>query len=88
MASDIKGVQFPEPADVDEAYHPQDAIGAGIKSTIAVGTAGLFFAAVQTSYARQNVGAMGVFTRFGGTSALFGMLMQRGTHRGEDQMLI
>lgn len=76
MASDIKGVQFPEPADVDEAYVPQDAIGAAIKSTVAVGTAGLFFAAVQTSYARQNLGAMGVFTRFGGTSALFGMSMQ------------
>jgi len=69
--NDIKGVQFPEPADVEEPYHPQDAIGAGIKSSLAVGTAGLFFAAVQTSYAKQNVGAFGVFSRFGGTTALF-----------------
>ncbi|KAK5940594.1 hypothetical protein PMZ80_007011 [Knufia obscura] len=71
--SDIKGVQFPEPADVDEQYHPQDAIGAGVKSAIAVGTAGLFFAAVQTSVAKQNIGAFGVFTKsgFGSSTALF-----------------
>jgi len=74
--NNIKGVQFPEPADVEEAYHPQDAVGAGIKSSLAVGTAGLFFAAVQTSYAKQNVGAFGVFSRFGGTTALFGMPAQ------------
>ena len=80
-SSDIKGVQFPEPADVDEAYHPQDAIAAGMKSTIAVGTAGLFIAAIQTSWSKQNVGAMGVFTRFGGSTALFGTLARRGTRR-------
>ncbi len=71
--SDIKGVQFPEPADVEEAYQPQDAIGAGIRSSIAVGTAGLFFAAVQTSVAKQNIGGFGVFSRYGGSTALFGM---------------
>ena len=69
MAQDI---QFPEAGPVQDTYHPQDAIGTMIKDSLTVGGAGLFVAAVQNSVSKQNVGAFGIFSRFGGTSAMFG----------------
>lgn len=69
MAQDI---QFPAAGPVQETYHPQDAIGTMLKDGLSVGGAGLFIAAVQNSIAKQNVGAFGVFSRFGGTTAMFG----------------
>ena len=56
----------------EPAYQPTDAIQASIKSTVITGSAGLLFAAVQNTLTRQNIGALGVFTRFGGTIGLFG----------------
>lgn len=53
-------------------YQPQDAIAKTVKSAVVVGGAGLLLAAVQNSVSKQNVGAFGVFSRFGGTFALFG----------------
>ena len=58
----------------DERYHPQDAVGAAITGTLVTGTAGAFMSAVQNALARQNIGAMSVFTRTGGVIAVFGML--------------
>ena len=55
-----------------EAYEPQDAIADSFRATRLVGGAGLLLAAVQNTMTRQNVGAMGVVTRYGGTIALFG----------------
>lgn len=56
----------------EHSYHPQDAIGQSIKATLVTGGAGLFFSTVQNTLTRQNVGMMGVFTRTGGTVAVFG----------------
>lgn len=57
----------------DHGYHPKDAIGQAIKATMVTGGAGLFFSTVQNTLTKQNVGMMGVFTRTGGTVAVFGM---------------
>lgn len=69
---DVKGVQFPETESVEVAYEPQDAIGNAIKNTIMIGGAGLFIGAVQNTVTKTNVGAFGIFSRFGTTTALFG----------------
>ena len=67
---------FPVPTDaiVDTPapYEPKDAIAQSTRSATFTGSAGLLLAAVQNTLARENVGAFGVFTRFGGTIALFG----------------
>jgi hypothetical protein len=59
--------------DEEASYEPKDAVQAAIKSTLITGSAGLLLAAVQNTLARQNIGALGVFTRFGGTIGLFGL---------------
>lgn len=59
-----------EPAE--EAYQPQDAIASGTRGALVVGSAGLLLSAVQNTMAKTNVGTMGVITRFGGTTTLFG----------------
>jgi hypothetical protein len=61
--------------DIDDApapYEPKDAIAQSVRSATFTGSAGLLLAAVQNTLARENVGAFGVFSRFGGTIALFG----------------
>lgn len=52
-------------------FHQHDAIKSGIKGSLFGGGAGLITSAVQNSLAKRNVGAMGVFTRTGGTVAMF-----------------
>jgi len=59
-------------ADLGVTYHPEDAIEKSIRSATMTGGAGLLLAAVQNTVARENIGAFGVFTRFGTTTALFG----------------
>ncbi|KAF7504168.1 hypothetical protein GJ744_002637 [Endocarpon pusillum] len=54
-----------------KAYQPKDTIQAAAKATLYTGSAGLLFAAVQNTLTRQNIGALGVFTRFGGSIGLF-----------------
>jgi hypothetical protein len=54
-------------------YVPQDAIQKALDATKLTGGAGLLVAAVQNTLLRENIGAFGVFTRFGSTVALFGM---------------
>lgn len=56
-----------------KAYQPKDTIQASAKATLYTGSAGLLFAAVQNTLTRQNIGALGVFTRFGGSIGLFGL---------------
>ena len=53
-------------------YEPQDAIGKATQGVLICGSAGFLFSAVQNVMTRQNVGALGVLTRFGGTTAVFG----------------
>lgn len=59
----------------DNAYHPQDAIGSSIKATLITTGAGAFVSTVQNTLTKQNVGALGVFTRTGGTIAVFGRII-------------
>lgn len=59
-------------AQLAPVYRPKDAIGAAVSTTLITGTAGLFASAVQNTLQKQNIGPWGVFTRTGGTVALFG----------------
>ncbi|KAG0647313.1 NADH-ubiquinone oxidoreductase kDa subunit [Hyphodiscus hymeniophilus] len=54
-----------------ERYHPKDAVKAAINGTLIVGSAGLAVSAIQNTLTKRNVSAWGVFTRTGGTAALF-----------------
>ncbi|EQB47261.1 NADH-ubiquinone oxidoreductase 21.3 kDa subunit [Colletotrichum gloeosporioides] len=56
--------------DHDDTYHPKDAIKTAIKSSVALGGAGFFLAAITNALQKQNVGAMSVFTRSGGIIAV------------------
>ena len=54
-------------------YQPKDAVTASIKSTLVTGAAGALISSVQNTLTKQNVTAWGIFTRTGGTIAVFGM---------------
>lgn len=62
----------PEAQEADDVWQPQDAVAKATAASLLGGGAGFLIAAVQNTTARQNIGALGVFTRFGGTTALFG----------------
>ena len=64
---------------IEETYHPKDAVGATVKATAIAGTAGTFISAIQNVLTKQNVGAFGIFTRTGSTIAVFGMAGTLGT---------
>jgi len=57
--------------DHGQLYHPKDAIAITTQSTLILGGFGALFAGIQNTLARQNVGAMGFLTRFGGTTGTF-----------------
>ncbi len=59
-------------ATFDDTYHPKDALERTVHGITYTGAAGLFLAAVQNTVAKENIGAMGVFSRFGKTIGLFG----------------
>lgn len=61
--------------DEDHHYHPKDTIAAAVQGTYVCGGVGLLMAAVQNTLQRQNVGAWGVFSKFGGTAATFGKVL-------------
>ena len=65
------GTKF-QPADDPVQYQPKDAVGQTVKATALTTGAGLFISTIQNTLTRQNVGAFGVFTRTGGTIAVFG----------------
>ena len=56
----------------DLQYKAKDAVGVAIESTLILGAAGLTVSAIQNTLTKQNVSGMGVFTRTGGTIAIFG----------------
>ncbi|KAI9777699.1 MAG: hypothetical protein M1839_008618 [Geoglossum umbratile] len=53
------------------AFQPKDAVGAAIKATMITGSAGALVSGIQNTLTKQNIGAWGVFTRTGGTIAVF-----------------
>jgi hypothetical protein len=57
-----------------EVYRPQDALSLAFQALMITGGAGLLVSGVQNTLQKQNIGAMGVFTRSGGTIATFGKL--------------
>ncbi|KAI1385744.1 uncharacterized protein F4822DRAFT_414053 [Hypoxylon trugodes] len=52
-------------------FHQHDSLKSAINGALLGGGAGFTVSAVQNSLARRNVGAWGVFTRTGGTVAMF-----------------
>ncbi|MCJ1356940.1 MAG: hypothetical protein MMC33_006936 [Icmadophila ericetorum] len=58
-------------AQEEAMYQPKDAVTLAIRSTIIMGGAGLTVSAIQNTLTKQNVSAMGVFTRTGSTIAVF-----------------
>ncbi|RMD42630.1 hypothetical protein DV735_g2466, partial [Chaetothyriales sp. CBS 134920] len=58
-------------ADETPIYHPKDAIGQALRSGAITSSGGLLVSAVQNTLQKQNVGAIGVLSRFGGTTAAF-----------------
>ena len=61
-----------DPEQQESFYQPEDAIARGTTAGLVGGSAGFLFSAVQNTLAKQNVGTLGVFTKFGGTTAIFG----------------
>lgn len=61
-----------EEEQLSAGYQPKDALGAAIKATMVTGAAGTFISTIQNTLTKQNVGAFGIFTRTGGTIAVFG----------------
>ncbi|KIV77272.1 hypothetical protein PV11_09083 [Exophiala sideris] len=57
--------------DVGGVYHPKDALATTVHAVTYTGAAGLFLAAVQNTVAKENVGPLGVFSRFGRTIGIF-----------------
>jgi len=57
----------------EEQYHPKDSIKAAMNGTLVTGSAGLLVSAVQNTLSKRNLNWSGVFTKSGGTIAVFGM---------------
>lgn len=55
----------------DDHYHPVDALKAGIQGAMITGAAGIFAAGIKNATRKQNYGALGIFTRSGGTIFTF-----------------
>ena len=58
--------------DVGGVYHPKDALSTTVHAVTYTGAAGLFLAAVQNTVAKESIGPLGIFTRFGKTIGIFG----------------
>ncbi|KAI5817072.1 hypothetical protein BZA77DRAFT_337974 [Pyronema omphalodes] len=52
-------------------FERKDAIGQGAKGALIVGGVGAIMSGIQNSLSKQNIGAMGVITRTGGTIGIF-----------------
>ncbi|KAF9701639.1 hypothetical protein EKO04_000734 [Ascochyta lentis] len=61
----------PAMADQQPTYHPRDALSNTGSSMLQTTAIGAVIAGVQNTLRKQNVGAMGVLTKSGGTIALF-----------------
>ncbi|MCJ1256372.1 hypothetical protein MMC24_004193 [Lignoscripta atroalba] len=58
-------------ASEEAVYQPKDAVTMAIRSTMITGGAGAVVSSVQNTLTKQNVTAWGIFTRTGGTIAVF-----------------
>jgi len=59
-------------ADHHDTFHPRDTLANTASSTLQATAFGAIFAGLQNTLRKQNVGAMGIFTRSGGIIAAFG----------------
>jgi hypothetical protein len=72
-------------AEGHDSYHPQDTLSNTATTMMQTTAAGAIIAGVQNTLRKQNVGAMGIFTRSGHIIALYGMEIDpRGIH-GHDR---
>jgi len=55
----------------DHHYHPHDTVKDAAQALAMSTGVGLLFASVQSTLTKQNIGALGTFTRFGGTIVTF-----------------
>ncbi|KAJ4300677.1 hypothetical protein N0V90_002765 [Kalmusia sp. IMI 367209] len=58
-------------ASHDDHFEPRDTLKNTANTTLQLTVAGAIFAGVQNTLRKQNVGAMGIFTRSGGIIAVF-----------------
>ncbi|KAF2685801.1 hypothetical protein K458DRAFT_300369 [Lentithecium fluviatile CBS 122367] len=58
-------------ADAHDVFHPHDTLANTGNTTLKTTACGAIFAGVQNTLRKQNVGAMGIFTRSGGIIALY-----------------
>ncbi|KAF2665074.1 hypothetical protein BT63DRAFT_429023 [Microthyrium microscopicum] len=58
-------------AGEDENYHPKDAIGTAVQGGLTTGVVGAIASGVQAALTKQNIGILGTFTKYGGTTAVF-----------------
>ncbi|KAI5226176.1 hypothetical protein E4T40_03190 [Aureobasidium subglaciale] len=58
----------------EQPYRAKDSLGSAIKAAMVTTGAGLFVSTVQNTLTKQNHGAMGAFTKFGGTTAVYGAM--------------
>lgn len=75
------------PQGDDHVYHPVDALAAGSKGALITGSGGLFAAAVQNTMRKGNAGALGVFTKSGGTIVTWGTSHPIACHLARLQVL-
>ena len=59
-------------ASHDVHFEPRDTLKNTANTTLQLTAAGAIFAGVQNTLRKQNVGAMGIFTRSGSIIAVFG----------------
>jgi hypothetical protein len=57
----------------EHTYHPKDALGPAVKAGLTTGVVGAIFSGIQSALTKQNIGPLGAFTRYGGTTAIFSM---------------
>lgn len=57
--------------DDEPIYKPEETIHEALRAGFVTGSGGLVVAAVRNSLTRQNVGALGMFTIYGGTIGYF-----------------
>ncbi|KAI5198633.1 hypothetical protein E4T39_06680 [Aureobasidium subglaciale] len=58
----------------EQPYRAKDSLGSAIKAAMVTTGAGLFVSTIQNTLTKQNHGAMGAFTKFGGTTAVYGAM--------------
>jgi hypothetical protein len=63
----------PAMAEPIETYHPVDSLANTARTTLQTGAVGATIAGVMSALQKQNIGATGIITRFGGVIALYGM---------------